>query len=168
MFFSYESAVREMQRNNAAGGTATISKRWFGWIVVDEPYRKVEEVIVMNTYVLLYPVPACLRVVAEQAAKNSPAVIITQAQIDQYIAHLAKSAFKVNGWTCLKVICDNLPKAYQEPAESIFIKDDAGNLTSIKNRFGARVNKEQHETAYIALHEAYPKLTLTAAKPKEE
>lgn len=168
MFFSYESAVREMQRTNNAGGKATISKRWYGWIVVDEPYRKVEEVIVMQTFVLLYPVPASLRVVAEQAAKYAPNAIITQAQIDQYIQFIVGSAFKVNGWVCLKVICDTLPKAYQEPAESIFIKDDAGNLTSIKNRFGARVNKEQHETAYIALHEAYPKLTLTAAKPKEE
>lgn len=157
-----------MQRNNAAGGTATISKRWYGWIVVDEPVYTVEEVVIMQTYVALYPVPASLRVIAEQAAKFAPNAIISQAQIDQYIKFLVGSAFKVNGWVCLKIVCDKLPRAYSEPAESVFLMDDAGNLTSVKNRFGSRVNKEQHETAYIALHEAYPKLTLTSVKPKEE
>jgi hypothetical protein len=165
MFFSYESAVREMQRNNAAGGTATISKRWYGWIVVDEPFHKIDEVIVMQTYVVLYPKPACLRLVAEYAAKSSKDVIITSDQIDQYIKFLAGSAFKLGGYICLKVVCDHLPRAYQESAEEIFVTDDAGNLTSVKSR---RANKGAQHTAYVALHEVYPKVTLTAAKPKED
>jgi len=35
MFFSYSTAVREMQRNKAAGINSTIKKMWYGWIVVD-------------------------------------------------------------------------------------------------------------------------------------
>ena len=35
MFFSFSSAVREMQRNNKAGINTTIKKMWYGWIVVD-------------------------------------------------------------------------------------------------------------------------------------
>lgn len=164
MFFSYEGAFREMKRANDAGGKTSMSKRWYGWVVVDDPVYEIEEVK-MQTYILLYPVPASLRVVAEKAAKYAPTAIITNAQIDQYIKFIVGSAFRVNGWVCLKVVCNNLPLAYKEPAEAVFVADEAGNLTSVKTR---GVKKEQHETAYIAMHEAYPKLTLQAAQPKED
>jgi len=35
MFFSYSTAVREMQRDKVAGINSTIKKMWYGWIVVD-------------------------------------------------------------------------------------------------------------------------------------
>lgn len=164
MFFSYESAWREMKRANDCGGKASMSKRWYGWVVVDDPVYEIEKPQ-MKTYVLLYPKPASLRIIAEQAAKYSKDAIITSAQIDQYIKFLANSAFKLEGYVCLKVICDGLPKAYQEPAEEIFVADDQNNLTSIKSR---HASKGAHHTAYVALHEVYPKLTLTAATKKEE
>ncbi len=41
MFFSWSSAMREIKRIREAGGKANISKRWYGWIVVDaEPRSK--------------------------------------------------------------------------------------------------------------------------------
>ena len=33
--FSYGGAVKEMKRNNENGGNTYISKRWYGWIVID-------------------------------------------------------------------------------------------------------------------------------------
>jgi hypothetical protein len=163
MFFSYESAWREMKRANDCGGRASMSKRWYGWVVVDDPVYEIEKPQ-MKMYVLLYPKPACLRIVAEQAARYAPNAIITKAQIDQYIKFLAGSAFKLEGYICLKVVCDVLPKAYMEPAEEIFVADDQNNLTSFKSR---HAKKDAHHTAYVALHEVYPKLTLTTAAKKE-
>lgn len=37
--FSYESAIRELKRLNDAGGEGMymIRKKWYGWIIVDNP-----------------------------------------------------------------------------------------------------------------------------------
>lgn len=39
MLFSYESAMRELKRLNDNGGSGMymLSKRWYGWIIVDNP-----------------------------------------------------------------------------------------------------------------------------------
>jgi len=39
MLFSYESAIRELKRltDNGGEGMYMLSKRWYGWIIVDNP-----------------------------------------------------------------------------------------------------------------------------------
>lgn len=39
MLFSYESAMRELKRLNDAGGEGMymLRKKWYGWIIVDNP-----------------------------------------------------------------------------------------------------------------------------------
>ena len=40
MFFSYDSAVRAMKRENENGGNVTLRKKWYGWIVIDNPIQR--------------------------------------------------------------------------------------------------------------------------------
>ena len=42
MFFSYDSAIRELKRltNNGENNYYKISKRWYGWIIVDNELAK--------------------------------------------------------------------------------------------------------------------------------
>jgi hypothetical protein len=37
MFFSWESAMREVKRIRESGGKAGMQKRWYGWVVVEWP-----------------------------------------------------------------------------------------------------------------------------------
>ena len=166
MFFTWGGALTEVKRlnENCKHTSYSMSKRWYGWAIVEDPifvpYNRKEE-IKLNKFIVMYPHPAALRHVAEKAAQQAKDVIVTPAQIDQYVQNLVKSAFRPQGFdqfTCLKLVCDRVPGAFSHMAEEIYQVDDQNNLKSIKSRIGSR---ESNLAAYIALHDVYPTLTIT-------
>ncbi|AFH14869.1 hypothetical protein LU11_gp338 [Pseudomonas phage Lu11] len=118
----------------------------------------------MQKFILLYPAPAALRIVAEKAAEESRKVI-QPAQIHKYIDHLIGNAFRVRGFIGLQIECEVPPNSYTHVASAVFVVDDKGNAKSYK---GKRVSILEQGAVYEAIKNNPPTITLTMAKPENE
>lgn len=118
----------------------------------------------MQKFILLYPAPAALRIVAEKAAEESRKVI-QPAQIHAYIDHLISNAFRVRGFIGLQVECEALPNSYTHIASAVFVVDDKGNAKSYK---GKRVSVLEQGAVYEAIKNNPPTLTLTVVTKSEQ